>query len=137
MKLLIQPGEGILPLVKGIAAAKTSVEIVVFRFDLLEIERALTRAVNRGITVRALIAHTNRAGEENLRKLELRLLGAGISMARTADDLARYHGKLMLVDRRELYLLAFNFTYSDGRAQAQFRLDHQEQRHRARGREAV
>lgn len=113
MKLLIQPGEGILPLVKGIAAAKKSVEIVVFRFDLLEIERALTRAVNRGVTVRALIAHTNRAGEENLRKLEMRLLGAGISVARTADDLARYHGKLMLVDRRELYLLAFNFTYSD------------------------
>lgn len=29
------------------------------------------------------------------------------------DDLARYHGKLMIIDRRELYLLAFNFTYMD------------------------
>ena len=34
-------------------------------------------------------------------------------MARTADDLVRYHGKLMIVDRRELYLLAFNFTHLD------------------------
>ena len=61
----------------------------------------------------ALIASTNRAGEENLRNLELRLLGAGVTVARTADDLVRYHGKLMIVDRRELYLLAFNPTHAD------------------------
>lgn len=113
MKLLVQPGDGITSLVKGITSAKSSVDIVVFRFDLREVERALSRAVSRGVAVRALIAHTNRAGEEALRKLELRLLGAGIQVARTADDLARYHGKLMIVDNRELYLLAFNFTYSD------------------------
>ena len=34
-------------------------------------------------------------------------------MARSADDLARYHGKFMIIDRRELYVLAFNFTYLD------------------------
>ena len=34
-------------------------------------------------------------------------------MARTADDLTRYHGKLMIIDRRELYLLAFNLTSAD------------------------
>jgi len=60
-----------------------------------------------------LIAHTNRAGEENLRNLELRLLAAGVTVARTADDLLRYHGKWMIVDGRELYVLAFNFTYPD------------------------
>jgi cardiolipin synthase len=27
--------------------------------------------------------------------------------------LARYHDKFMIVDRRELYVLAFNFTYLD------------------------
>jgi phosphatidylserine/phosphatidylglycerophosphate/cardiolipin synthase-like enzyme len=86
---------------------------VIFRFDQHEIERALANAVSRGVAVHALIAHTNRAGEEHLRELELRLLGAGVTVARTADDLARYHGKMMIVDRRELYLLAFNLTHSD------------------------
>jgi phosphatidylserine/phosphatidylglycerophosphate/cardiolipin synthase-like enzyme len=99
--------------VKGITSAKSSVEIVIFRFDQHEIERALANAVSRGVAVHALIAHTNRAGEEHLRELELRLLGAGVTVARTADDLARYHGKMMIVDRRELYLLAFNLTHSD------------------------
>jgi phosphatidylserine/phosphatidylglycerophosphate/cardiolipin synthase-like enzyme len=113
LKLLIQPGDGIGRLVKGINKAKKSVEIVIFRFDLGEMERALVAAVDRGIFVHALIAFTNRGGEEHLRKLEMRLLEKGISVARTAGDLVRYHGKMMLIDRQELYLLAFNFTHLD------------------------
>ena len=43
MKLIIQPGDGVERLVKGIRKAKKSVEIVIFRFDRPEIERALIR----------------------------------------------------------------------------------------------
>jgi cardiolipin synthase A/B len=113
LKLLIQPGDGVDRLVKGIRKAKKSVEIVIFRFDRSEIERALVEAVEKGVSVRALIAFTNRGGEQHLRKLEMRLLESGISVARTAGHLVRYHGKMMIVDRKELYLLAFNFTHVD------------------------
>jgi cardiolipin synthase A/B len=113
MKLMVQPGDGVRPLLKAIASASKSIEIVIFRFDQREIERGLMNAVSRGVAVNALIAHTNRAGEENLRRLEMRLLGAGVTVSRTADDLVRYHNKMMIVDRRELYLLAFNLTYAD------------------------
>jgi phosphatidylserine/phosphatidylglycerophosphate/cardiolipin synthase-like enzyme len=68
--------------------------------------------VARGVTVRALIAHTNRGGEKNLRKLEMRLLAAGVTVARTADDLTRYHGKMMIVDDA-LHVLGFNYTRLD------------------------
>ncbi len=113
MKLLIQPGAGVAALVKGIEKAQKSVEIIIFRFDRIEIERALANAVKRGLSVHALIAFTNHGGEKNLRKLEMRFLAAGITVARTSDDLARYHGKVMIVDRKELYLLAFNLTHLD------------------------
>jgi phosphatidylserine/phosphatidylglycerophosphate/cardiolipin synthase-like enzyme len=113
VKLLTQPSDGIKPLVKAIDGAKKSVEIFIFRFDRREIERALENAVNRGVLVHALIANTNRGGENNLRKLEMRLLAAGITVTRTSDKLLRYHGKLMIIDRRELFLFAFNFTYLD------------------------
>jgi cardiolipin synthase len=113
MKLLIQPGDGVSPLVTAINGAKTSVEILVFRFDRVEIEKALVNAVARGVSVRALIAYTNRGGEKSLRALEMRLLGAGITVARTADDLVRYHAKMMIIDGRMLYLLCFNFTHLD------------------------
>ncbi len=113
MKLLVQPDDGIGPLVDGIENARDSVEIVIFRCDRTEIERALADAVSRGVHVHALITYANRGGEKSLRKLEMRLLGAGVTVARTADDLARYHGKMMIVDRRELYVFGFNMTRLD------------------------
>ena len=113
MKLFVQPGDSVSALVQAINNAKKSIEVLIFRFDRSEIEKALANAVTRGVSVHALIAYTNRGGERNLRKLEMRLLAAGVTVARTADDLARYHGKMMIVDHRDLYLLAFNFTYLD------------------------
>lgn len=113
MKLMIQPGDGVDRVVKGIKKAKKSIEIVIFRFDRSDIERALIDAVERGVLVHALIAFTNRGGEEHLRKLETHFLANGITVARTAGDLVRYHGKMMIIDRKELYLLAFNLTHLD------------------------
>jgi phosphatidylserine/phosphatidylglycerophosphate/cardiolipin synthase-like enzyme len=113
LKLLVQPGDGIGPLVKAINKAKKSVQILIFRFDRLEIEKALEDAVKRGVAVEALIAFTNRGGEKILRKLETRLLGCGVTVSRTADDLVRYHGKMMIVDGKQLFLLAFNFAQID------------------------
>ncbi|MGO4880423.1 MAG: phospholipase D-like domain-containing protein [Bryobacteraceae bacterium] len=120
MKLLIQPADGTGPLVKAVQGAKRSVEIAIFRFDLTELEKALAHAVTRGVAVHALIAHTNRAGEDNLRRLELRLLAAGVTVARTADDLLRYHGKYMIVDRSTLYVLGYNLTHLDAERSRSF-----------------
>ena len=113
VKLIVQPEDGVKPLVNGIDNARKSVEIAIFRFDRKEVEHALENAVKRGVFVHTLIADTNRSGEKNLRKLEMRLLAKGVTVARTSDDLVRYHGKMMIVDRKELYVLAFNFTHLD------------------------
>jgi phosphatidylserine/phosphatidylglycerophosphate/cardiolipin synthase-like enzyme len=113
MKLLVQPGDSIAPLVNAINGAQKCVDIVIFRFDRGEMARALTNAVQRGVLVHALIAHKNHAGDDGLRRLEMQLLAAGVMVSRTASDLPRYHGKMMIVDERELYLLGFNLTYID------------------------
>jgi phosphatidylserine/phosphatidylglycerophosphate/cardiolipin synthase-like enzyme len=112
VKLIVQPDDGLKPLLQRLKRARKSIDIVIFRFDRLELEKALESAVARGVVVRALIAHTNTGGEKNLRKLELRLLESGITVARTADDLTRYHGKMMIVDN-VLYVLGFNYTKLD------------------------
>lgn len=113
MKLIVQPDAGIAPIVTAIKQAKKSVDILIFRLDRLEIARALAAAVSRGVRVRALTAHTNRGGTKSLRKLEMSLLEAGVTVSRTADDLVRYHGKMMIVDGRFLHVYGFNFTRLD------------------------
>jgi phosphatidylserine/phosphatidylglycerophosphate/cardiolipin synthase-like enzyme len=113
VKLLIQPEDGVAPLVAAIKQAKKSVDIVIFRFDRVEIEAALEAAAKRGVSVSALIAYANHGGEKSLRKLEMRLLDAGVTVSRTADDLVRYHDKLLVIDRRTLFVLSFNFTHLD------------------------
>src|SRR4249920_1625341 len=113
MKLIVQPDAGVAPIVTAIKQARKSVDVLIFRLDRLEIARALAAAVARGVHVRALTAHQNRGGTKILRKLELALLEAGVTVSRTADDLVRYHGKMMIVDARILHVYGFNFTALD------------------------
>jgi phosphatidylserine/phosphatidylglycerophosphate/cardiolipin synthase-like enzyme len=109
----VQPRDGIEPLIAGIKSAKKSIDILIFRLDWKDLENALKSASARGVAVRALIAHTNRGGEPKLRSLETRFLEAGIVVGRTADELIRYHGKMMIIDRQTLFLLSFNFVHMD------------------------
>jgi cardiolipin synthase A/B len=113
MQLITQPDDGIAPLIEAIKSAKKTIDIVIFRFDIQEIADELSAAVKRGIAVRALIAHTNRGGEGKLRKLEQKLLKDGVTLSRTADDMVRYHGKLLAVDGKRVFVLGFNFTHQD------------------------
>jgi cardiolipin synthase len=113
MKLITQPEDGVAPIVTAIKQAKRSINVLIFRLDRREIARALSDAVARGVRVRALTAHQNRGGTKSLRKLEMELLESGVTVSRTADDLVRYHGKMMIVDEKFLHVYGFNFTALD------------------------
>jgi len=112
LKLIIQPDDGFEPVLQAVRKASRRVDILVFRLDRDDLIKALGEAVARQVPVHALIAHTARGDEKRLRKLEQRLLEVGAIVARTADDLPRYHGKMLIADDT-LYLLAFNYTKAD------------------------
>ena len=113
MELLVQPDDGIAPILEAIEGARKTIDMHIFRIDRKAIEKALAEAVKRGVVVRTLIAHTANNAEEALRKLEQRLLAIGATVSRSADDLVRYHGKMMVVDRKTLYVLGYNLTRAD------------------------
>jgi len=113
MKLIVQPDAGIAPIVNAIKQAKRSINVLIFRLDRAEIAHALEGAVGRGVRVRVLTAHANRGGTKSLRKLEMQFLAAGITVSRTADDLVRYHGKMMILDDKILHVYGFNFIGLD------------------------
>jgi phosphatidylserine/phosphatidylglycerophosphate/cardiolipin synthase-like enzyme len=113
MKLIVQPDVGVAPVINAIRQARKSIDILIFRLDRGEIARALAAAVARGVRVRALTAHQNRGGTKSLRKLEMQLLEGGVTVSRTADDLVRYHGKMVILDCKILHVYGFNFTALD------------------------
>jgi phosphatidylserine/phosphatidylglycerophosphate/cardiolipin synthase-like enzyme len=113
MRLIVQPRDGVEPLLSAVKNAKKSIDIVIFRFDLDELEKALKAAIERGVAVHALVAHMTGSGDKKLRNLESRLLKWGATVARTDDDMVRYHGKLLLVDKATLFVLGFNYTDQD------------------------
>lgn len=113
MKLITQPDDGVSPLLSAIKGAKETIDLAIFRFDHRDLDKALRAAVSRGVKVNALVASVNHGGEKSLRKLEMRFLDAGITVARSASQLIRYHDKVIVIDRRTLYVLSFNFTHLD------------------------
>ena len=113
MELVVQPDDGAKAVIGAVEAAKKSLDLIIFRFDLKPLEKAIEAAVGRGVAVRTLIANTNSGGEKGLRQLEQRMLHAGVVVSRTGGDLVRYHGKLMIIDRDEVYVNGFNFTARD------------------------
>src|SRR5436190_9391129 len=113
MKLIVQPDTGLAPTLRAIKKARRSLDVLIFRLDRKDIIEALTKAVTRGVDVRVLTANTNKGGEKRLRDLELLLLDGGVTVSRSADDLVRYHGKMMIVDGRILHVYGYNFTRLD------------------------
>jgi phosphatidylserine/phosphatidylglycerophosphate/cardiolipin synthase-like enzyme len=113
MDLIVQPADGLTPLIVAIKKATKTIHVTIFRFDLKELQKALESAVTRGVKVHALIAHTTGSGGKRLRKLEMELLDAGVTVSRTDDDLVRYHNKMILIDHEVLYTLGFNFARID------------------------
>lgn len=113
MELIVQPADGDKSMLETVAAAQKSVDIMIFRFDLKPMEKALEAAAQRGVAVRALIARASSDGDKRLRQLEMRMLEKGILVARTGDAFVRYHGKMMVIDREELHVYGFNYTALD------------------------
>jgi hypothetical protein len=46
------------------------------------------------------------------------MLEAGVTVSRTADELVRYHGKMMVTDRKTLHVYGFNYTGLDVRSRS-------------------
>lgn len=113
MRLLVQPEDGIEPVLEAVEGAERTIDMYVFRLAHRKLERAIADAVTRGVAVRALIAHLNGSGDATLRALESRLLAIGVTVSRTDEDLLRYHGKMMIVDGAALYVLGYNFNRRD------------------------
>jgi cardiolipin synthase A/B len=113
MRLIVEPEDGIEPVLHAIARARKTLDVSLFRLDYDDVAKSLKAAVARGVTVRTLIANRNGNSVKGLRKLEMKMLETGATVCRTDKDLVRYHDKIMIVDGTTLCVFGFNFTHLD------------------------
>ena len=79
--------------------------------------RSHRRGAHRGRRARRRRACPDRAHQSRWRgqaaQARDRLLKTGATLSRTADDMVRYHGKLLVIDGTRAYALGFNYTRQD------------------------
>ena len=63
VKLVVEPEDGVDPVLAEVKKARATVDTTIFRFDLPAMEAALRAAVDRGVNVRALARISERAVE--------------------------------------------------------------------------
>ncbi len=112
VSLIVQPGDSFFPIVEAIDAARTSINLTIFRMDDPVIHQAMLEAVKRGVNVRALVATNPRGWVKENKKLLKELGRHGVATKNPADDSAkkRYHYKILTVDDDRSLVLTFNPT---------------------------
>ena len=113
VELIVEPDDGVAPILNAIRHSKECLDITIFRFDHRGIAEAIAEAVTRGVRVRALIAAASRRGRHHLRQLEWGLLASGVTVSRASNTFTRYHAKMMIVDGCALHVHGFNCTHQD------------------------
>ncbi|MDZ4717824.1 MAG: phospholipase D-like domain-containing protein [Roseiflexaceae bacterium] len=97
--------------IADIAAAKRSIDVAVFDFDLNELGEALIAAKQRGVTVRMVIDSENLAAPE-VSEITGRLSNAGVPI--TFDDRSAFmHNKFLVIDSQIAWMGSWNMTEND------------------------
>jgi phosphatidylserine/phosphatidylglycerophosphate/cardiolipin synthase-like enzyme len=114
LSLIVQPGDSFFPIVTAIDSATHSINMTIFRMDDPVVRDALSNAVNRGVTVRTLIASKSKGWIKRNKKLSGELSSMGVEVRSPSDtngsELKRYHYKILTVDDACSLILTFNPT---------------------------
>ncbi len=92
------------PLVEAIDAARLSIDVAAYSLTLNSVRNALTRAHDRGVTVRVVMESTNMDRSDPQRLIE-----AGIPIVGDNQE-GLMHDKFMVIDRSEVWMGSMNFT---------------------------
>ena len=91
-------------LVAALDAARVSIDVAVYSFNLWSVRDALLRAHRRGVTVRLVMESDNLDGAE-----VQELIDAGIPVLGDRRE-GLMHDKFAVIDRREVWLGSMNYT---------------------------
>ena len=109
-RVLVQPNDGVLPLVELIGNAKRSVWIKQFTFTHPVLLDAVIAAHNAGRDVRVMLNPHRSSGDRANDAAYATLETAGVRLQWSSPHFAVTHEKSMLIDDRLAMIATFNFT---------------------------
>ena len=120
LSLIVEPEQGITPILSAIAAATSSVDMVMYQLEDTQVQKALVQDAARGVAVRVLLNKGYYGAQENDKNVPAYqyLSSNGVSVHWTPAHFALTHQKTIVIDRHRAYIMTLNLTpqyYASGR----------------------
>ncbi|WP_216850455.1 phospholipase D-like domain-containing protein [Acidisoma sp. L85] len=106
---IVQPEDGVAPVVALIASARTLVLVKMFTFTSAPIAEALILAKTRGAKVRVMLNPARSSGSRANDDMKALLEAGGAEVAWSNEAFAVTHEKSMVIDGRQAMIATFNF----------------------------
>ena len=108
-RVLVQPDDGISPVVALIESATASIRLKMFTMTASVLIDALIAAHGRGVDVRVMLNPARSSGSRANDEAESRLREAGVAVRWTSPRFAVTHEKSLIIDDRLALVATFNF----------------------------
>lgn len=110
--VFVEPDDGRGPVLDELAAAKQTIDVMVYLLTDKQVVQALVDAEKRGIQVRVILEQHPYGGFGNPEEVAQTLRRAGAEVRWSSSDFTFTHAKTILVDRTEALVLNLNLTAS-------------------------
>jgi len=108
--LIVQPDDGIEPILKTIERAKKTLDIKMFQFTDPILIRAVIDAHNRGVAVRVMLNPSRFTGEHDNDEAFAMFRNAKVPVQETNPKYPITHEKSMVVDGRQAFIMSLNWA---------------------------
>lgn len=108
LSLIVEPQDGIAPLLEAISGARTSVDLVIYELQDPAVERALAQAAARGVKVRVLLENLNTFGRHPNDPAYQYLASSSVPVKWAPSYFPLTHQKTLIADGKTAYILTFN-----------------------------
>ena len=110
MKLIVEPDDGIEPILHVIALTKKSLDIKQFKFNEPNLIQATIDAMRRGVQVRVMLNPTRSTGERDNDEIFRKLEAEGVAVRWTNPAFQVTHEKSLVSDGAQALISSFNFS---------------------------
>jgi cardiolipin synthase len=111
--LIVLPDDTAKPILRAVAAAKTSLQIRMFLFTDPALVDAVVAARHRGVMVRVMLNPARRGGESENADTKAKLSHAGIDVTDSSPAFDLTHQKSMVIDQSIGFVESFNWETRD------------------------